>query len=713
MQKLDTRQVISDQRTISNGIAKRPFGEFNRFLWFIVAVVLLGFVEHSRAAERQVLQHAVPAAVTNLHLQTVGRLPGTTNLNFVIGLPLRNQPEFNQSLRDLYNPTSPSYHQYLTPQQIAERFGPADEDYQAVIAFVVSNGLALTGTYPDHTLLDVNGSVADIERTFHVTMRVYQHPTESRTFFAPDAEPSLDLAVPLAGIGGLNNFFVPHPGGSPRTASVPAASAQPGGGSGPGGAYWGSDFRAAYAPGVSLTGSGQVVGLLELDGYYTNDIISYETQAGVPNIPLTNVLVDGASGSPDGNGNWVGEVSLDIEMAIAMAPGLSKVMVYESPNCCYYWVDILKKMQQDNAAKQLSCSWLFDYDDPLADPIYQQMAMQGQSFFQCSGDDLAFYSGVGQWTDDPNVTLVGGTMLTTTVTNGPWASETTWNNGNGVNGTGGGISGSYLGNVAIPYWQQGLNMTNNHGSTTMRNVPDVSMLAYDAWVIWDNGSSDWWWGTSIAAPLWAGFTALVNQQAALNGQSPVGFINPTVYTIGQGPLYTYCFHDIATGNNTNSHSPASFFAVPGYDLCTGWGSPTGSNLISALLETSAFQAWQTQYFGSTTNPLAAATADADGTTQNNWFKFIAGLNPTNPASVFVLNIASATNQPSQNNLFFTPLALGRTYTPLFTTDLVNGVWLPLTTYTGPATNGGGTQVTITDTNPIPPKEFYRLNISLP
>jgi len=124
--------------------------------------------------------------------------------------------------------------------------------------------------------------------------------------------------------------------------------------------------------------------------------------------------------------------------------------------------------------------------------------------------------------------------------------------------------------------------------------------------------------------------------------------------------------------------------------------------------------WTETYFGHPTgqaNDLSCATCDADGTGQNNLFKYTAGLDPTNPTSVFVLNIAGGTNQPPQNNLFFTPLALGRAYTPQFSTDLTSGVWLPLTTYTGPLTNGS--QITITDTNPIPPQEFYRIGISLP
>jgi uncharacterized repeat protein (TIGR03803 family) len=125
--------------------------------------------------------------------------------------------------------------------------------------------------------------------------------------------------------------------------------------------------------------------------------------------------------------------------------------------------------------------------------------------------------------------------------------------------------------------------------------------------------------------------------------------------------------------------------------------------------------WRAQYFGgsgTTTNSQSCATCDADGTGQNNLFKYVAGLDPTNPASVFVLSITSATSPLTQMNLLFNPLATGRTYTPLFSTDLVSGAWLPLTTYTGPVTNNNN-QATITDTNPIPTQEFYRIEISLP
>ena len=125
-------------------------------------------------------------------------------------------------------------------------------------------------------------------------------------------------------------------------------------------------------------------------------------------------------------------------------------------------------------------------------------------------------------------------------------------------------------------------MTTNQGSTTMRNVPDVALTADNIFVVADNGQEENVGGTSAATPLWAGFTSLVNQQSVAGGSPPVGFLNPALYTIGKGPNYPNCFHDTTVGDNTWAGSPDRFFAVPGYDLCTGWGTPRGTNLINAL-----------------------------------------------------------------------------------------------------------------------------------
>src|SRR5207249_12258521 len=162
---------------------------------------------------------------------------------------------------------------------------------------------------------------------------------------------------------------------------------------------------------------------------------------------------------------------------------------------------------------------------------------------------------------DPVVISVGGTTLTTG-SGASYSSERVWNVDNGT-GAGGGISTTY----AIPSWQQGLNMTANGGSTTKRNIPDVAMIADNVLVVYNTGTQGFVGGTSIGSPLWAAFTALINQQGTLRGRPPVGFLNPAVYALGTNAgVYASAFHDIQIGNNTNSTSPTLFFAVPGYDL---------------------------------------------------------------------------------------------------------------------------------------------------
>ena len=533
-----------------------------------------------QAAERQVLQGHIPLAVASLHLQPISALATSQHLRLAISLPLRNSEALTNLLEQIYDPASPNYHHYLTPQQFTEQFGPTEQDYQAVIAFAQANGLTVTATHPNRVLLDVDGSVADVQKAFHVTMRVYQHPVENRTFYAPDVEPSLDLSVPVSSIIGLNNYVLPRPlfrraSGSQSSASRSLTGSAPGGS----GSYFGYDFRKAYVPGALLTGTGQKVALFECADYFTNDIAQYVFLAGLPPVPLKNVSVDGGPPAPvSGDGVNV-EVALDIEMAICMAPGLSNIIVYEGPgDSTSVDADILNKIANDNKAKQISSSWVIGDSSQYA-AIYTQFAMQGQTFLQASGDEGAYYSGIFQYEDSPLVTLVGGTTLTTG-TGGAWTSEKVWNWGGGV-ASGGGISTTYF----IPSWQTNISMTVNRGSTTYRNVPDVALTADNVFVIADNGSliSDEG-GTSCAAPLWAGFAALINQQAAASGLPSVGFINPAVYAIGKGTSYNSVFHDIKTGNNTTPSSPTKYFAVNGYDLCTGWGTPTGTNLINALVQ---------------------------------------------------------------------------------------------------------------------------------
>jgi subtilase family serine protease len=561
----------------------------------------------SPAAGTQTLYGHVPEAIARFHLQPTGRLPATEQLRLTVGLPLRNKDALVGLIQQLYDPRSTNFHRFLDPARFLERFDPTEADYQKVINFAKTNRLEVTRTSGDRVLVDVSATVSDIEKALHVNLLTYQHPTEPRQFFAPDVEPSVDANVPILAIGGLNNYYTPHPMAI-RRASLKTEGALDG--SGTNGFYQGSDFRNAYAAGVTLNGSGQMVGLVELEGYYTSDITTYESQAGLPNVPIQNVPLDNFSGPQSSNTNGVGECSLDIEMVICMAPGLSKLFVFEDRSSS--GTDhILQSMVSSNQVKQFSCSWGLSQDG-TAEGYLMQMASQGQSFFQASGDGDAYAASCGAipWpSDDLYVTSVGGTELVMTNRGSSYVSESVWNTGYDPNGfwfancqsyywgSGGGVSTSF----SIPLWQQSVNVSAVGGSTTMRNIPDVALTADLVWVDYEDGLSGPFMGTSCAAPLWAGYTALVNQQAASLGLSSVGFLNPALYGIGQGPLYSSAFHDTTEGDNFWPSSPSEFSASSGFDLCTGWGTPNGMNLINALMPFGAAVWVDFNYTGSTQN----------------------------------------------------------------------------------------------------------------
>jgi len=566
-----------ESKTPRQSTALKPFWA-SLLVFPLLAITLL-------PAPGKILSGHVPEIVS--HLQPVGRLSSTNQIDLAIGLPLRNRDALTNLIQQLYDPTSTNFHRYLTPDQFVEKFGPTEADYQAVLQFASTNGLTVSTTYSHRELLVVSAPVSNIEKAFHVHLLTYHHPVSNRSFFAPDLEPTVDATLPIQTVSGLNNYdhFDPGLRRQVGTSSAPANGTGPGGGT-----YRGKDFRVAYAPGVTLNGAGQNVGLVEMDGYYSSDITTYENQAGLPSVPLTIIPLAGSGGYPDKNTNAISEVSLDMEMVISMAPGLNNLYIFEGNN----FDTVLSSMVTNTQISQFSSSWSGYGFDSTGDGFLQQMAAQGQTFFQASGDGDAYIQPIPAPSDDLFVTSVGGTSLSMDSTASNYLSEAVWNSGfqspgwsgngaytNGVKvggywGSGGGISSTYN----IPSWQQGVNMTAVGGSSTKRNIPDVALTAVNIWVNYFNGLAGSFEGTSCAAPLWAGFAALVNQQAAADGKPPIGYINPALYAIGE--TSSQSFHDITTGNDTWPGSTGAFFAATGYDLCTGWGSPNGANTINAL-----------------------------------------------------------------------------------------------------------------------------------
>ncbi len=519
-------------------------------------------VAGAQSALNPVMTSHVPEAVASGLAPMVGHLPAQQRMSLALSLPLRNQQQLEFFLQDLYNPHSPSYHHYLTPAQFADLYGARPDDYNAVIQFAQANHLKVVGTGANRLVVDVEGAVSDVEAAFHTSIAVYQHPTEARTFYAPEREPLAAANVSLLHITGLDNFVLPVAKNTVSPTILAKSS-----GSGPSGSFLGSDLRAAYYGSGSLNGAGQTLAVFAYKGYNPTDINTYFANAHQPlNVPIKSISVNGASTVCNAGCTDV-EQALDIEQAISMAPGLSQLRLYVGKND----VSIFNQMASDNVASSISCSYGWAKDESSLDPIFQEMAAQGQTVFVATGDNGSNTAANVMWpSDDPWVTAVGGTVLTTNGPGGSWKSETGWFNSTGS---------PSKNNVPIPSYQQlsGVVTGNNGASSSLRNIPDVSSESAAAQYMCANLTCrNYGAGTSYAAPLWAGLIAMANQQAANRGDGPVGFLNPTLYGIATGSGFGSDFHDITSGSN------GAYSAVKGYDLVTGWGTAIGVSLINAL-----------------------------------------------------------------------------------------------------------------------------------
>jgi subtilase family serine protease len=659
----------------------KKMGVVVRAAWAAVCTAAL-FVMLGTVAQAQTLMtRHVRQATASGEAKLLGTLPATQTMRLTLTLPLRNQAELDEFLKNLYEPGSPSYRQFLTVEQFTALFGPTQEEYDAVIHFAEANGLEVVGTSRNRLNVDVTGTVGAIERALHVNWGVYQHPTEARTFYAPDREPTPSLAVQLWHIGGLDNYSIPHPAGLQRNAHGQLRSGATTG-SGPSASFLGSDMRAAYYGG-SLTGSGQSLGLLEFAGTDLSDLDTYYSNVKqTNNVPITLLSTDGTStscvDSRAGGDCDDTEQTIDMTQALGMAPGLSSLVVYVGSGDQAIF-NAMATASPLNA--QLSSSWTWSPADPNTDnPYFEEFATQGQNLFQAAGDSGAWTSSSEIYpADDVFLTSVGGTDLTTASAAGPWASETAWVDG------GGGISPD---GFAIPSWQTAAASSCSSCSKTLRNGPDVSANAnFTYYVCADQTTctANEYGGTSFAAPLWAGYLALVNEQAKANGDSTLGFINPTLYSLGASSGYDSDFHDITSGSN-------GYSATVGYDLATGWGSPNGSGLLNALAPTST-----TPSFTIAASPSSVSVVQGNSgsstisTTVSGGFDSAVSL--------------SASGQPSGVTVSFTPASIAAPGSGSSTMGIAVASSVATGTYTITVTGSGGgvtqtTKVSLTVTAPV-------------
>jgi kumamolisin len=503
-------------------------------------------------------------------------------------MQLRNSSGLDSLLSDIYDPNSPQYHQYLTPDQFNRLFAPTSDQVQQVVSYLQSQGMTITSVAPNNLLIDATATVSQAQQAFRMQINTYQ--AGNHAFYANTTPPSVPSSISqlITSIGGLDNSVQYHPLYQKIIRHIQnqgAALATPVG-------FGPKDLSGAYnampLQNVGVLGDNQTVALFELDGYQPSDVAQYFQKYGLANPNISRVLVDGFNGVP---GQGAIEAELDMEVVGALAPHANQI-VYEGPNTTQGLNDTYNKIVHDNKAHIVSISWgLCEKLSGAAelhtlDSIFKQGAAQGITFFAAAGDSGAYDCsdgtlGVDSPASDPYVTGVGGTNLQLNA--GAYGSESVWSNPNDTqrspNGAGGG--GGVSNTFAKPSWQTGPGVQNGK-----REVPDVTADAdpstgYATYCTVTNaGCPSTGWitigGTSAAAPLWAGSMTLVNQYLQSQGGAVVGSANRVLYGLFNTQQQSPAFHDITSGNNLH------YNAGPGYDMASGIGSPDVDNIAHDL-----------------------------------------------------------------------------------------------------------------------------------
>jgi kumamolisin len=474
--------------------------------------------------------------------------------------------------------------QYLSREEYAATHGAAAEDIVRVEAFALSHKLSVEERSQARRTVVLGGTVSAMSAAFGVELQRFEYAGGVYRGRVGPLHVPPDLVDIVEGVFGLDDRPQAEPhfraaasdaraSGAVATRVVANAFAPP-------------QVATAYNFPPNLNGQGECIAIIELGGgYRPNELQTYFGQLGVTPPKVDAVSVDGGANRPEGNPTGPdGEVLLDIEVAGSVAPG-AHIVVYFAPNTDQGFLDALTTAIHDDQNKPSLVSISWGAAEPLwtaqalnaFDQACQAGAALGVTILCASGDN-----GSADRTTDgrahvdfpassPNVLACGGTNLQ--ASDGTIAEEVVWNDGGGGS-SGGGVSESF----GLPTWQGSANVppSANPGGAVGRGVPDVAGDADPAtgYNILVDGQSLVFGGTSAVAPLWAGLLALINQGLG----KPVGFLNPVLYSQLAG---TKALHDITSGNNVVGNAPG-YQAGPGWDACTGLGSPNGVQLLKEL-----------------------------------------------------------------------------------------------------------------------------------
>ena len=551
-----------------------------------LAAVSLGAASASAAAPattRLGTRAAIPSAARPL-----GTLAASQQLTTTVTLSPADPSGLQAFVQSVSTPGSPTYHQYLTVAQFAQRFGPTSTQIDQVRSALAADGLTLGTLSANNLSFTASGTARQISQAFGVTLRHYRLPS-GRIGFAAGSAPAVpsSIAADVQGVLGLDTLVQaqrmslkparplarPQSRGHGHTTTASSAVTPCSAASAAGtryGAYTPDQFAHAYSfnglYSAGDTGSGTSIALFELEPHLSSDIATYQSCMGT-SATVTNTDVDGGAGSGAGQG----EAALDIEDVLGLAPAAS-IDVYNGPNTQSGVYDTYAKIVSADTSQVISTSWgLCEAAEGSSsaaseNTLFEEAASQGQSVFAAAGDSGADDCGNGtRAVDDPasqpDVTGVGGTHLSSDTAA---ASQTVWNDGSPYGAGGGGTSTLW----SAPSWQSPVT------GGSMREVPDVSADADEntGYVVYYRRRWTAIGGTSAAAPLWASLAALADTSCG----SPIGLANTALYAAPASG-----FDDVTGGNNSYG-GVTGFNAGHGYDEASGLGTPVASSLAPAL-----------------------------------------------------------------------------------------------------------------------------------
>jgi len=478
--------------------------------------------------------------------------------------------------------TAPHQRDYMSREQFAAAYGANPDDLAKIEAFAHQHNLTVVEVSPPRRTVVLSGTIAALSAAFGVYLANYEHADgDFRGRTGPIYIPG-DLEGIVQGVFGFDNRPQARPhfrGHKPHRQPTPQTTA-----------FTPLQVAQLYNFPAGVDGTGECIGILEFGGgYNTNDLNTYFQQLGISTPSVTAISVDGVTNQPaPGPNSPDTEVMLDIEVAGAVAPGAS-IVVYFSNFTEQGWVDAITTAVHDSVHKPsvLSISWGFAEGQMIwssqaiqaVNEAFQAAAAMGVTVCCAAGDD-----GSRDQVDDglahcdfpassAFVLACGGTSLQ--ASGASITSETVWNDGANGGATGGGISDS----IDLPTWQANANVppSVNPGGRIGRGVPDVAGNADPAtgYQILADGQPGTVGGTSAVAPLWAGLVARINQKLG----TAAGFLNPLLYALASN---ANALNDITSGSNDITGQIGGYSAGPGWDPCTGLGSPNGTALGNAL-----------------------------------------------------------------------------------------------------------------------------------